>query len=102
MILTSDFETTTNELDCRVWAWAVCEVGNPDYFEYGNSIDSFFEYMKKSKNSTFYFHNLKFDGEFIISHLFNLGFKHVKDRRDEDTKTFTTLISDKEIGRAHV
>jgi hypothetical protein len=78
-----------------VWAWAVCEVGNPDYFEYGNSIDSFFEYMKKSKNSTFYFHNLKFDGEFIISHLFNLGFKHVKDRRDEDTKTFTTLISDK-------
>lgn len=95
MILTADFETTTNELDCRVWAWAVCEVGNPNYFKYGNSIDTFFEYMSKSKNSTFYFHNLKFDGEFILSHLFDLGFKHVTDRRDEDTKTFRTLISDK-------
>lgn len=95
MILTADFETTTDELDCRVWAWAVCEVGNPDYFEHGTTIDTFFDYMSKSKNSTFYFHNLKFDGEFILSHLFDLGFKHVTDRRDEDTKTFTTLISDK-------
>ena len=95
MILTADFETTTNPEDCRVWAWGVCEVGNPDYFYYGNDIESFFDYMEHSKNSEFHFHNLKFDGSFIITYLFNLGFKHVTDRKQADTKTFTTLISDK-------
>ena len=94
MKLSSDFETTTNELDCRVWAWAVCEIGNPKYFEYGNTIDSFFEFMEKSKNSTFYFHNLKFDGEFILVYLFEHGFKHVTDKKFAESKTFTTLISD--------
>lgn len=95
MILSADFETTTNELDCRVWAWGVCEVGNPDYFQYGNDIDGFMHYMKTSDNSTFYFHNLKFDGEFILCWLFENGFKWVADRKQADTKTFTTLISDK-------
>lgn len=94
MLYTADFETTTNEQDCRVWAWGVCEIGNPEYFAHGNTIDGFFDYMEKSDNSTFYFHNLKFDGEFIMVYLFEHGFKHVMDRTDEDTKTFTTLISD--------
>lgn len=94
MLYTADFETTTNEQDCRVWAWGVCEIGNPKYFAHGNTIDGFFDYMEKSDNSTFYFHNLKFDGEFIMGYLFEHGFKHVMDRTDEDTKTFTTLISD--------
>lgn len=95
MKLTADFETTTNENDCRVWAFAVCEIGNPDYFHWGTSIDEFLNYCENSDNSTFYFHNLKFDGEFIICRLFEHGFKHVIDRKELDTKTFTTLISDK-------
>lgn len=93
-LYTADFETTTDENDCRVWAWAVCEIGNPDFFDYGNSIDDFMRFAKRSNNSTFYFHNLKFDGEFIMVWLFENGFKHVIDRRDEASKTFTTLISD--------
>lgn len=94
MLLTADFETTTEETDCRVWAWGVCEIGNPDYFVYGNSIESFFEFMEKSKNSTFYFHNLKFDGTFLLSHLFSLNYKHVEEKEKEGSKTFTTLIAD--------
>ena len=95
MLLTADFETTVNEDDCRVWAWGVCEIGNHNYFQYGNDIDGFMDYMKKSNNSTFYFHNLKFDGEFVLCWLFENGYKHVTDRKLADTKTFTTLISDK-------
>jgi len=95
MKLTADFETTTNELDCRVWAWGVCEIGNPNYFIHGNNIDGFFNFCENSENSTIYFHNLKFDGEFILCWLFEHGFKHVKDRKELKTKTFTTLISDK-------
>jgi hypothetical protein len=92
---TADFETTTDEDDCRVWAYGICEIGRPDYFIYGNNIDNFLMYCKDSNNATFYFHNLKFDGEFIMIRLFELGFTHVTDRRDLETKTFTTLISNK-------
>lgn len=95
MKLTADFETTTDELDCRVWAWGVCEIGNPNYFIYGNNIDDFFKFCETSENSTIYFHHLKFDGEFILCWLFENGFIHVKDRKELKTKTFTTLISDK-------
>lgn len=94
MNFTADFETTTKEEDCRVWAWGVCEIGNPDNFSYGNTIEGFFEFLKKSKNSTFYFHNLKFDSSFIFVYLFEHGFKHVE-KKDEDSGTFSTLISDK-------
>lgn len=94
-LFTADFETTTDENDCRVWAWGVCEIGNPNYFAYGNNIDFFFEYLEKSDNSSFYFHNLKFDGEFILVWLFENGFKHITDRKLRDSKTFETLISDK-------
>lgn len=94
-LYSADFETTTDENDCRVWAWGVEEIGNFDNFKHGNDIDTFIDFMRTSKSSTFYFHNLKFDGEFILVWLFENGFKHVTDRKDEDTKTFTTLISDK-------
>ena len=94
-ILTADFETTTDPLDCRVWAWGVCEVGNPDYFEHGNTIESFFDFMEQSDNPTMYFHNLKFDSEFLMVELFKRGFTHVVDRKEETSRTFTTLISDK-------
>ena len=95
MLYAADFETTTDENDCRVWAWAVCEVGNPEFFHYGNRIDSFMSFMEKSENSTFYFHNLKFDGEFLFVWLFENGFKHTIKKEDKASKTFNTLISDK-------
>jgi hypothetical protein len=95
MKYTSDFETTTDPRDCHVWAYGICEIGNPNYFTYGNNIDDFLKFCEKSNNATFYFHNLKFDGEFIMVRLFELGFKHVIDKKELDTKTFTTLISNK-------
>ena len=95
MKYTADFETTTDENDCRVWAWGICEISDPDYFVYGNKIDSLIEFMENSNNSTFYFHNLKFDSDFILVWLFENGFKHVTKKEDEKSKTFTTLISDK-------
>jgi hypothetical protein len=94
MIFTADFETTTTPDDCRVWAWALCEVGNIDNFIYNNSLSSFMDYISKNAPITLYFHNLKFDGQFILDYLFNNNFTFVKDRKDLDAKTFTTLISD--------
>lgn len=95
MLYTADFETITDPLDCRVWAYGICEIGNPDNFIYGNSIDGFMQWCRQQGSVTTYFHNLKFDGEFILYWLFQNGFKFVENRRDLDTNTFTTLISDK-------
>ena len=94
----ADFETTTNIEDCRVWAWGLCEIGNISNFIYGNNISSFFEKMKElsKQQETIYFHNLKFDGEFIIYHLLKNGWCHIIDE-DKRPNTFQTLISDKGI-----
>ncbi len=92
---TADFETATwLEDETYVWAWAICEIGNEENLQMGNTIESFLDFCYKEKNSTLYFHNLKFDGEFIIYYLLNNGFKHVEKKEDIEDKTFTTLISD--------
>ncbi len=95
MLYTADFETTTDPTDCRVWAYGICEIGNPDNFTYGNDINDFMKWANEQGKATVYFHNLKFDGEFILCWLFENGFKYVDDRRDLEKNTFTTLISDK-------
>ena len=92
---TADFETNVNENDCRVWAYAICEIGNVDNFIYGNNIEDFIKWCaNKKENYTLYFHNLKFDGEYIISYLLNNGYECIKDKKERNNKTFTTLISD--------
>ena len=93
---TADFETTTDVNDVRVWAYGVSQIGNPNNFIYGNSIDEFMRWCFKNKrrNYTIYFHNLKFDGEFIIYWLFKNGYTYVKDRKEREDKSFTTLITE--------
>ena len=91
---TADFETATwLEDESFVWAWALCEIGNTDNLKIGNTIESFFEVIKKEDNPVILFHNLKFDGEFILFYLLKNGFEHV-DRKEKKTKSFSTLISD--------
>ena len=90
-----DFETTTDLKDCRVWAYAICEIGDPDNFIYGNNIDDFMEWCANPKeNYRCLFHNLKFDGEFILSWLLRNDFEFVADKKYRHSKSFTTLITD--------
>lgn len=89
-----DFETAVwLPEESFVWAWASCEIGNEENITIETDIKSFMKYLEKHSGSTFYFHNLKFDGEFIISELLKEGFTFVKDRKEAKDKTFTTLIS---------
>lgn len=94
MKYTCDFETCTwLENETYVWAWALCEINNTNNLKIGNSIDDLFELLKK-KSCTLYFHNLKFDGEFIIYWLLKNGFTWINDKKERKNKTFTTLITD--------
>ena len=90
-----DFETTTDENDCRVWAFSLCNVNDFNEFVYGTSIDDFFEICQDYlHNYKIWFHNLKFDGAFIISYLLSHGYTWIKDKKDKADYTFTTLIGD--------
>nr|DAO82377.1 MAG TPA: DNA polymerase B [Caudoviricetes sp.] len=96
MMYSADFETTTNLTDCRVWAWAVVEIGNINNIRMGTRIDELLQFCYDEKETpTLYFHNLKFDGEFIIYWLFHNGYEHVENKKQLGTKKFCTLISDK-------
>ena len=99
MRYTADFETTTTEQDCRVWAWGVYQIEN-GMFYHGSHLNKFLELMKNTcdrETAYFYFHNLKFDGEFILHYLLSSGYTYVKERKELDAKTFTTLITDSKI-----
>lgn len=90
----ADFETTTDANDCRVWAWGLANVETAKTswdVEMGTDIGSFISRIKKMP-SIIYFHNLKFDGYFLIDYLFReMRFEHV-DSRFPAAHEFTTII----------
>lgn len=90
----ADFETTTDINDCRVWAYSLCNVEDPSEFIYGNSIEGFIDWCKEKENRTLYFHNLRFDSEYILSYLGTHGYSFVADKKEKADFTYTTLISD--------
>lgn len=97
---TADFETSTYEwykIDklARVWAFAICEIENPNNVIIGNNIEDFMKFcMKSRENPEIWFHNLKFDGEYIFYYLLSNDYKYIKDKKDRCDKSFTCLISD--------
>ena len=87
---TADFETTTDKHDLRIWAWGVCNLDDFDDFIYDNNMESFIKWLENHANANVYFHNLRFDGEFLIAWLLKNGFKY----NDElVTKTFNCVIA---------
>lgn len=90
----ADFETTTLEEDCRVWAWATSKVGDSEDIQIGNTIEGFLVWCEVHPGCKAYFHNLKFDGKFLLSHMLINGWRWIPDKSKADNKTFTTLISD--------
>ena len=67
-----------------VWAWSFCDCDDIDNtFNYGTSIDSFFDFIKDCRNhSIIWFHNLKFDGQFILSYLLRNGWTQKEDNKE--------------------
>lgn len=90
----ADFETTTDENDCRVWGFGICEVEEFNKKEFGNNLDDFMEWFKRKKeNYRVWIHKLEINGQFIIAWLLKNGFTHTSEQADRKTKTFNTLIN---------
>ena len=96
-----DFETTSGDEwllkdgYARVWAFCCCTIAeNPCVTKMGNNIDDFMKWLLKG-SKVVYFHNLAYDGEYIISWLFNhKQYKYVEDTRKMNDNEFGCLISD--------
>lgn len=80
----ADFETTTfnskqyqEEGHTNVWMWALMDQSNG--IKIGNTLDEFMDFiLQDGKNKIIYFHNLSFDGDFIIKWLFRKYPKNFK------------------------
>lgn len=97
----ADFETTSTEryrLDgtSHVWACGLCEVGNPKNIVILKTIEEFLSWCEAQKtNDKIYFHNLRFDGNFVIQFLLKNNYKFASKPQEKESRSFTTLISDK-------
>lgn len=90
---TADFETTTDDDDCRVWAWSICSIDEKFEFSYGNNISTIFDFFQSHGNAKYYWHNLKFDASFLVDYMFKQGFTYNDDKEHPRPHTFSTLIS---------
>ena len=75
-----------------MWLYAVSD-SDGNIVDHGSDISEFMAWCYIHDNATIYFHNLKFDGSFIIDWLLTKGYKHQTERINKhDAKGFTTLI----------
>lgn len=81
-----------------VYLWC-CSDFNGDV-KFGYSIDDFMTHceklVEKEKEVRIYFHNLKFDGAFILNYMFDKGYKHLIKVTDYLFNKFYTSMPEKE------
>lgn len=94
----ADFETT-GENECiitgrsRVWLYSICGQ-NSEILKDGDSIDDFMDWCSKNHGMLIYFHNLRFDGAFIMSWLLEQGFPYEEKLLSHSKRGFNTLIGE--------
>lgn len=100
-IYSCDFESTSEnqyniENKTKVWLANCCDIDTLQHFTFYN-LDDFFIWVQKTNHyhdrKTLYFHNLKFDGDFIINWLLRNNFKHSTEKKLNE-REFSTIISD--------
>lgn len=94
----ADFETTgLNEYEetgrTRVWLYSICD-STGTIVEDGDCIDKFMDWCYRHHGALIYFHNLKFDGTFILDWLLRNGYTYRESLKSHDVQGFSTLIGD--------
>ena len=90
---TADFETSTSAWKVekeRVWLWDICDKELKHYN--GTTLGDFMQYVSRFDKCLFSFHNLAYDGIYILYYLLENGYIFTTEktlRRGE----FTTVIS---------
>lgn len=74
-----------------MWLWDIYDHETKRHVT-GDSIETFCGYLFTLPSKILYFHNLKFDGAFLLNFLLSIGFKVSDDKSDG---TISTLITDR-------
>ena len=98
-----DFETNNSDeailyKETYIWLWDVCNVKTLKH-QTGRTMGGFIQWLKKLGSATFYSHNLKFDGAFILAYLLDNDFYWVncKNTKELKDKQFCCLIDAKKV-----
>lgn len=83
MVYCADFETTSEtnlQIDgyVRVWLWSLVDCETKEEW-YGYDIESFIETIKSIPCDKIFFHNLRFDGQFLLSYFIENGWIYSED-----------------------
>lgn len=95
----ADFETKTEKFYLEngfteVWLYSISSPTG-EILNYGYTIDEFMQYCKSSLNNYIvYFHNLKFDGSFILNWIINKNIPYKEHIYYKDKQGYNTLISE--------
>ena len=96
-IYACDFETSVykGQEDTEVWASGFCQLGNHSNMRIYNNINEFMQWvLSLNAESILYFHNLKFDGSFIVSWLLNNEYEFYHGKlSDMQNQQFSATIS---------
>ena len=92
-IYVADFETTVRDDFACVWLSAIINIDNLNEVYYQTSIEEFYEKIYSISPDIVFFHNLKFDGMYILDYLLRNGYQHSTERKPKPTE-FTTLIGE--------
>lgn len=108
-VFVADFETTVTgenkeQKSTEVWATALVEMFDEEV-NVRNCISSFFaDLFSYNSNLVVYFHNLKFDGSFILDYLLKKDYKPALDKYNKwcddkymSKKSFKTTITDRGV-----
>lgn len=90
---TADFETSTEQWNikvARVWAWDICDTKLNHIT--GTNIESFINHIKQFNKCLFSFHNLSYDGTYILDYLLRNGYKFTESSEPKINE-FTTIIT---------
>lgn len=94
----ADFETTTLAFYeehgyTKVWLFAICD-SNSNVVKIGETIEEFIQWCYDHPKCDIYFHNLKFDGSFIISYLISQEWVDIDNEPYCYYNGYKTLISE--------
>lgn len=93
--LVGDFETIRRGDEMAVWLFDLCDIYTLEHKTF-TSIDEGLSSI--TEDTTLYFHNLKFDGSYILDYLLRSGYRWVDEPRFVKTpKTMNFLITDSGI-----
>lgn len=92
-VYVADFETTQRGEYACVWLFSIVNIFDRNEIYFGTSIEEFIKLIYDISPKTIFFHNVKFDGIYILDYLMRNGYEHTIERRLKKNE-FSTLIGE--------